>query len=126
MFWYLVLLMVLIVPLSMLIIGDNLKRNAPKEVSVLFGYRTKRSVKNKETWEFANKEFGRLLFKTGVIVAIVSVIVYISLIGITYKDFVKASIVGLIMMTLQIIIIVIPYIMVEKKLKENETRGNNE
>ncbi len=38
-----------------LIAGLILKNNAPKKINWWYGYRTKRSMKNQEQWDFAQK-----------------------------------------------------------------------
>ena len=34
-------------------------RKTPKEINYVYGYRTKRSMMNEETWRFANQYFGK-------------------------------------------------------------------
>ena len=46
---------------------------APKEINMLFGYRTTRSTKNQDTWQFAHHFFGRLWYKMGLLLLILSV-----------------------------------------------------
>lgn len=55
----------LIVPLTMVGFGAYFMKRAPKEINVFFGYRTRRSMKSRETWEFAHKYCGRLWFYFG-------------------------------------------------------------
>ena len=49
------LIVVLLIPLTMLFFGWLLFRRTPKEINYAFGYRTKRSMRNEETWKFANQ-----------------------------------------------------------------------
>lgn len=40
---------------------------------MLFGYRTARSMKNQDTWQFAHRYFGKLWYKMGLWLLILSV-----------------------------------------------------
>jgi len=53
------LIVVLLIPLTMLFFGWLLFRRTPKEINYVYGYRTKRSMMNEETWRFANQYFGK-------------------------------------------------------------------
>ena len=59
-FWVYMTGMALLLPLSMVIFGTWFMRRPPKKISVNFGYRTARSMKNKDTWDFAHRHIGRL------------------------------------------------------------------
>lgn len=48
-FWCFMLAMDLIIPLSMIFLGKYFSKRAPKEINMLFGYRTTRSTKNQDT-----------------------------------------------------------------------------
>lgn len=50
----------LIVPLTMILFGVWMRCRPPKEVNGAFGYRTRRSTKNEETWLFAHKMCGKV------------------------------------------------------------------
>ena len=54
-FWCFMLAMDLIIPLSMIFLGKYFSKRAPKEINMLFGYRTTRSTKNQDTWQFAHR-----------------------------------------------------------------------
>lgn len=53
-FWIFMLAMDLILPLSMVFLGRYFVRHAPGNINMLFGYRTARSMKNQDTWQFAH------------------------------------------------------------------------
>ena len=44
-----------LIPLVMVICGMSYTKRAPKRISKLAGFRTKMSMKNRDTWEFAHK-----------------------------------------------------------------------
>jgi uncharacterized membrane protein len=54
-----------IVPVVMVIWGVFAARFPAKAINESRGYRTARSKKNQETWDFANELFSRLLWQTG-------------------------------------------------------------
>ena len=68
------LIVVLLIPFTMLFFGWLLFRRTPKEINYVFGYRTKRSMRNEETWKFANQYFGKLWYLCGLLSAPLSVI----------------------------------------------------
>lgn len=45
-FWFFMLAMNLIIPLSMIFLGKYFSKHAPGQINMLFGYRTARSMKN--------------------------------------------------------------------------------
>ena len=73
-FWIFMFIMVLLIPLTMIFFGWLLFRKTPKEINYVYGYRTKRSMMNKETWRFANQYFGKVWYLCGLILAPLSVI----------------------------------------------------
>ena len=73
-FWIFMLLMNEIVPFTMIGFGKLFLNHAPDEINMVFGYRTRMSTKNKDTWEFAHKYCGRLWFIWGWILLPISVI----------------------------------------------------
>lgn len=106
----------LIVPIIMLIGGFLLKYKTPKEINSVVGYRTPRSQKNIETWMFANKYCGKLWIRLGLIVLILSAIIQILFIYSSYEYF---GIVAMYIEAVQVAVIVISIIPVEKALKRN-------
>ena len=80
-FWIFMLLMDLIIPLTMIGFGRYLMKNNPKEPNALFGYRTAMSLKNKDTWAFANTYCGKIWYVCGWILLPVTVIFLLLVIG---------------------------------------------
>ena len=73
-FWIFMFIMVLLIPFSMIFFGWLLFRKTPKEINYVYGYRTKRSMMNEETWRFANQYCGKAWYLCGLISAPLSVI----------------------------------------------------
>ena len=59
-FWVFMLIMVLLIPITMIVFGRLFSNKAPKDINYTFGYRTKRSMMNMETWKFAHEYIGKL------------------------------------------------------------------
>lgn len=115
-FWFFMLIMVLLTPLAMVILGKNFEKSPPKEINSSFGYRTRRSMQNQETWDFAHQEIGKLWFKLGVSTLFLSV-------GAMFFPFGKSinyvSFYGLAIVVIQIIAMIATIFLVERELKEN-------
>ena len=71
-FWIYMLFVASIIPLLMVGFGAYFRKNAPKEINPYFGYRTKRSMRNQETWQYAHKHCGNLWFVIGLIMLLLS------------------------------------------------------
>ena len=113
--FYLMLLTVLFLPLIMIVVGNIFKNNPPRTINHLYGYRTKRSMKNQKSWEFANKKMGEYWFKFGIILLPLSVVPLF----LCYKSTIDTiSIVGTIILLLQLIPIFISIYLVEKDLSK--------
>lgn len=80
-FWVFMFLMAILIPLTMIGFGSFFYKKAPSKINAVFGYRTERSMKNQDTWQFAHTFFGRLSKKLGWIMLLVAVIVMLLLIG---------------------------------------------
>jgi len=50
--------------------------NPPKTINILFGYRTKRSMKSQKNWEFAHFYSGKLLILYGAILLVLGLLAY--------------------------------------------------
>jgi uncharacterized membrane protein len=67
----------LLIPIVMLICGFFMYKYPPKEINGIIGYRTTMSRKNKDTWKFAHDYCGRLWFKLGLLLLILTIIIQI-------------------------------------------------
>lgn len=65
-FWITVLLSDLPTPIIISIIGILYTRKPAQQINWLHGYRTERSMKNQETWEFAQHYFGKVCRYCGI------------------------------------------------------------
>ena len=110
------LIMVLLIPLTMLFFGWLLFRKTPKEINYVYGYRTKRSMMNEETWKFANQYFGKAWYLCGLISVPLSVMAITLVLG---KGTETVGTIGGIITMLQMIPLVGAIIPTEIALKKN-------
>ena len=73
-FWMLALLWVLLIPGLMVGFGCAFAGKAPAKINPFFGYRTALSMKNRDTWDFAHRYFGRLWYRLGLVLLPLSLI----------------------------------------------------
>lgn len=74
MFWLFCTVMCLLIPLIMLYFGWRFQKHPPRNINSLYGYRTTRSMKNQQTWDFAHRVCGKLWFWAGLILLPVSLV----------------------------------------------------
>lgn len=113
--WFMMLGFDLLCPAIMLIAGRWFMTKPPKRINGIVGYRTDMSMKNQDTWEFANHYAGKIYWKWGNITLILSVIPMLFLIG-QSKQLVAT--VGCIIMFLHLIPILGVIPLTEKALRE--------
>lgn len=106
----------LLIPGVMILFGGLFLKKPPKEINGLYGYRTTMSMKNKDTWDFANKAIGKLWFKLGIELFIITVICVTVMLGVNKELLGKY---GLVLFYLQIAVLILSIFPVERKLKEN-------
>jgi len=80
-FWIFMLIVDLLIPFTMIGFGRYFLKKAPKDINMVFGYRTARSMKNKETWDFAHKYCGKIWYVCGLIMLPVTVLFLLLTIG---------------------------------------------
>ena len=114
MYFILMMLVTLIMPLMMVGFGLLFMKNPPKSINSLYGYRTRRSTKNQETWDFAHYYFGKIWYKYGLISIPVSLFPFCLVIG---KSDDVITMTTLIIMGLQSILLVVTIILTERALK---------
>lgn len=83
--------------------------NPPKKINKIYGYRTSRSMKSQEAWDYANKYSAFLICLIGIFTCAVQAVAYLM------SDQVTAIIAGGAVMTVSLILMMI---YVEVQLKE--------
>lgn len=118
-FWYFMFISDLLIPLLMIFAGRMMWKHTPENVNSVIGYRTSRSMKNKDTWKFANNYCGKLWCKIGKLMLFPSIILFIPF---YWSSIEVISIIGSVLCTIQVIILIISIVPTEKALKKNFTK----
>lgn len=63
--WFMTLFFTLLIPCTMLFFGFLWKFRPPRDVNSLYGYRTARSCKSRQAWDFAHQAIGRVWRRWG-------------------------------------------------------------
>jgi len=114
-FWIFMLAMCLLIPATMIGIGNLFTHKPPKKINFIYGYRTSMSMKNKDTWDFAHRHSGELWRKIGLILAGVSAIAMLFALG-RDNDFVANF--GQVVTLVQCVVLVLSIIPTEIALKK--------
>ena len=121
-FWIFMLAMGLLFPAIMILFGAVFTKTAPKKINYIFGYRTDMSMKNRDTWAFAHKYFGKLWFRFGLLLIPITVIPMLFVIG--NSENVVAT-VGLIVGFVNTVTLIVPIFFTEKALKKAFDKDGN-
>lgn len=112
-FWVFVTICNLMIPVLMIVIGKVFIKNPPKTINGIYGYRTSRSKRNQETWNFAHLYCGKLWWKIGWIMLPFSVIGMLPAIG-NNDDIVGGL--SAVVVTVECIVLVVTIFVVERAL----------
>lgn len=112
-FWFFLFVMTMILPLLLVGLGRSFQRNPPKKISPIYGYRTRRSMQNEETWLFAQRYAGGLWFRCGIVLLPVTALVML-LAYAQEKDLLSGIVMGLMGIQLAVLCGAIP--LTERKL----------
>ena len=116
--WWFWLICDLFIPLVMIVVGRMTWKHCPKNINSLIGYRTTRSMKNMDTWKFAHEYCGKLWWKLGWLIMILTALMYIPL----YQgNDNMIGIAGVVLITIQCTVLIISIYPTEKALKEHFT-----
>lgn len=110
------LLVMLIIPLIMVGFGMLFMKNPPKSINSFYGYRTKRSMKNQDTWDFAHYYCGKLWLVCGLVSLPISLVPILLVLG---KSQQVISVAGLIVLGIQTILLIATIFQTERALKNN-------
>ena len=114
-FWIFMLFTSLLIPLTMICFGARFVSKPPDRINAVYGYRTRRSMKNADTWRFAHGYFGRLWRIIGWVLLPLSVIAMLPVLG---KREETVGWTGAILMLVQMLVLIAPIFFTERALKE--------
>lgn len=115
-FWIFMFICNTIIPAMMVIFGRVMWKHPPKKINGVYGYRTKRSMKNMDAWNFAHEYCGKLWWRTGWIMLIFSVIIQLPFLK-SGED--TIGVLGMILCIVQCAVLVLSIIPTEKALQRN-------
>ena len=118
--WIFMLVCNLLIPATMIGFGRMFTKNPPREINSGFGYRTSRSMKNQETWDFAHEYCGRLWNKVGW--ALVPLAVLGQALTLLCPDTESMCLWSLVPTTAETVVMAAVYFPVERALKRNFDR----
>lgn len=108
---------IFMIPVLMMIAGCLMNKYPPKKVNWFVGYRTRKSMKDEKVWKIANQYCGKLWIKIGLIMLIISVLLFAL---ICFKTIMLSETILVIIVLCQIIPLLLSGAMVENKIKKLE------
>lgn len=117
-FWWFMFLCDLLIPFIMIISGKMMWKHPPKSINAVMGYRTKRSMRNMDTWNFAHEHCGRLWWRIGWAMLIPSAVIHLPFYNSSEN---MIGTVGGILCTIQCLALIVSILPTEKALKRNFT-----
>lgn len=115
-FWCFMLICNLLIPVTMIFFGKCFKDQPLGEINDWYGYRTKMSRKNKATWEFAHRYFGKIWFYGGFVLFLLILLCQFLLWG---KDKDTIGNLGLVIVAIQCIFMCAGILPTEKALRKH-------
>lgn len=120
--WFFMLFIAIVLPLIMFMSSFYFIAGGPKNINNIFGYRTGRSMINKDTWIFAHEYCGKLWLKVSVIFILASIVIMLCLIKTDQRVFVA---VGFVIFIAEFITLFFTISKTEKALADNfDIKGN--
>ena len=115
-FWFYMLVMTLLLPTTLTVIGAIFRKASPRDINMLVGYRTRRSMLSKKTWVFAHAYCGRIWLYSGLVLLPVTLVVMLCAIG---QDADTVGWVGVSLLVLPIAVMIGSIVATERALKKN-------
>lgn len=103
----------LILPVLMIVIGKVFVKKPPGKINGIYGYRTRRSMKNQDAWNFAHCYCGKLWWKAGWVMLPLSVVSMLPVVG-KNDDIVGG--VGAVVVAVECVVLFVTISLVERAL----------
>jgi len=113
-FWLYCTAMCLLIPGIMLYFGWRFLNKPPKNINSMYGYRTSRSMKNQQTWDFAHQVCGKLWLRAGAVMLPLSLLTMLPALG---RDVEAVGTWCIPVVGVQLVVMVATIFPVEKALK---------
>ena len=114
-FWWFMFICNLMIPLLMILLGRWMWKHCPQSINWALGYRSKRSMRNMDTWKFAHEYCGKLWWKLGWITLIPTIALQIPFYH-SNEDVVGS--VGSMICTIHVILLIVSIFPTEAALKK--------
>lgn len=121
-YWWFMFISVMLIPAILFLFGKFFSKDVPMGINSFCGYRTKRSMKNENTWVFANKYWGALAAK----LAVLSAALTARAMALVYNgDEGAVTTVASIAAAIQVVLLIVSVILTEKALKTTFDKEGN-
>ena len=117
-YWLIIFLVDLLYSLVMIWGGSYMVKHADGNINYFIGYRSSLSLKNKDTWKFANEDCGKRWLKIGKIMLVPTILVHIPVYG---KGDARIGWLSLVICIIECTVMILSIVPTEKALKENFT-----
>ena len=121
--WAFMLAMNLLIPATMIGFGLMYLKKPPGKVNGWVGYRTSRSMKNQDTWDFAQRYMGKVWWKWGWIM--LPPVVLAQALTLLCPDVNSMCSWSLVPTTAETVVLMVSIIPVERALKQNFDKDGN-
>lgn len=118
-FWFFMFFIDLICPFTMIGFGKLFLNNMPKHINSAFGYRTRMSSINQDTWEFAHQYAGKIWYIYGLVSLVPSIIIMLLVFGKSH-DVIETA--GTALEAVQLVLLVSVIVPTELALRKNFDR----
>lgn len=112
-FWVFMTASCMLVPVLVILFGKLFAKKAPPQINHLYGYRTKMSRLNMDTWNYAHHFFGRLWFRMGCVMLPGTVFCMVLLYG---RDENTIGTACSVLVAVQVVLLIVPLIRTEREL----------
>ena len=120
--WFFMLFIAMVLPFIMFMSSFYFIAGGPKNINNIFGYRTGRSMINKDTWIFAHEYCGKLWLKVSIVFILASIVIMLCLIKTDQRVFVA---VGFVIFIAEFVTLFFTISKTEKALADNfDIKGN--
>lgn len=121
-FWFWMTVTSMLVPGILISVGAWMQKHPPRDINWIMGYRSTRSMKTQESWDFANRYSGKLMVRAGWITLAVSLVVMLL---VMFRSEAVVSAVSVVLINCQLIPLLAVLPLVERQLKKRFDEDGN-
>lgn len=114
--WIISFITSLLIPCTMLFLGNILKNHPPKTINTAYGFRTKRSTKNQKNWDSAQSFLGTLWLRwsKNLLIGTCLLFLIVSRVNLQITTFVASFVI-----IFQLVVLIFSLLLTQKSLVEN-------